>query len=121
MVVAEIKYRVCPRPFQRPREARRVRDWYGTGKGRASKGMGKGGGKGQVRDAYRTIKASKKFSGGWWWSEIKYSVCPRPFMRPREARWVRDRLRLGKGQVRDAYRTIKASKKFSGGWVVVVG
>ena len=25
-----------------------------------------------------------------WWDEIKYSVCPRPFMRPREARWVRE-------------------------------
>ena len=35
-------------------------------------------GKGQVRDAYRTIKASKKFSGGWWWwwwwAEIKYKT-----------------------------------------------
>ena len=31
------------------------------------RGMGNRGGlvKGQVRDAYGTIKASKKFSGGW--------------------------------------------------------
>ena len=40
------------------------------------------------------IKASKKFSGGWWVvvvvAEIKYSVCPCPFKRPREARQVRD-------------------------------
>ena len=38
-------------------------------------------------------KASKKFSGGgWvgcWWAEIKYSVCPHPFKRPKEARMVR--------------------------------
>ena len=46
-------------------------------------------GMGRVQDAKGTIKASKKFTGGGWWvvvvSEIKYSVCPRPFMRPREA------------------------------------
>ena len=38
------------------------------------------------------IKASKKFSGGWWVvvAEIKYSVCPRPFKRPREARRLKD-------------------------------
>ena len=41
VVVAEIKYSVCPRPFKRPREARRVRDWCGMGKG-------------QVWDRYRT-------------------------------------------------------------------
>ena len=34
-------------------------------------------------------------------AEIKYSVCPRPFRRPREARQVRDRLGMGKGRVRD--------------------
>ena len=40
-MVAEIKYSVCPHPFKRPREARRVRDWCGMGKG-------------QVWDGYRT-------------------------------------------------------------------
>ena len=33
VVVAEIKYSACPSPFMRPREARQVRDRYGTGKG----------------------------------------------------------------------------------------
>ena len=44
VVVAEIKYSVCPCPFKRPREAIWVRDWYRTGKGRAWDGyrMGKG-------------------------------------------------------------------------------
>ena len=50
----------------------------------------KGGDKGGVRDSQWTLKASKKFSGGRWWAEIKYSVCPHPFMRLREARQVRD-------------------------------
>ena len=50
VVVAEIKYSVCPCPFKRPREARRVRDWYGTGKGWAGKGRVRGGGKGQIRE-----------------------------------------------------------------------
>ena len=45
-------------------------------------------GKEGMRDALGSIKASKKFSGGW--DEIKYSVCPRPFQRPREARRVRE-------------------------------
>ena len=55
----------------RPREARQVRDKYETGKG-------------CVRDEYVVLE---KFTGGggWWVAEIKYSVCPRPFMRPREA------------------------------------
>ena len=48
MVVAEIKYSVCPHPFKRPREARRVRDWYGTGKGQVWDGYGMG--MGQVWD-----------------------------------------------------------------------
>ena len=49
MVVAEIKYSVCPHPFRRPREARWVRDLYGTGVGqvrdreRGGKGTDKGG------------------------------------------------------------------------------
>ena len=38
--MAEIKYRVCPRPFKRPREARQVRDGYGTGMGRVWDGYG---------------------------------------------------------------------------------
>ena len=37
---------------------------------------------GGVQDA-GTIKASKKFTGGGGWAEIKYSVCPHPFMRPK--------------------------------------
>ena len=44
---------------------------------------------GGAQYAYGTIKASKKFSGGGGWAEIKYSVCPHPFMSPREARQVR--------------------------------
>ena len=48
MVVAEIKYRVCPRPFKRPREARRVWDGYGTGMGRVLDGHGTG--MGRLRD-----------------------------------------------------------------------
>ena len=48
------------------------------------------------------IKAFKKFTGGGWVvAEIKYSVCPRPFKRPRVARRVRDWCGMGKGLVRD--------------------
>ena len=51
-------------------------------------GVGGGLVKRELRDAYRTIKASEKFNGWWvggWWAEIKYSVCPHPLKRPREA------------------------------------
>ena len=37
--------------------------------------------------------SSLKFSGGW----AKITYCPHPFMRPMEARWVRD----GTGQIWD--------------------
>ena len=47
-------------------------------------------GKGQVWEEYRMPKGLLRLQkslvvGGWWVAEIKYSVCPRPFMRPREA------------------------------------
>ena len=49
-------------------------------------------------------KASKKFSGGGWVvAEIKYSVCPCPFKRTREGRWVMDWYGTGKGLVWDDY------------------
>ena len=54
VVVAEIKYRVCPRPFKRPREARRVWDGYGTGMGQVWDGYGTG--MGQLWDGYGTVK-----------------------------------------------------------------
>ena len=60
MVVAEIKYSVCPCPFKRPREARQERDWYGTGmeqvRDRKVTGMGR------VRDGTgsSTIKVIKE-------------------------------------------------------------
>ena len=41
----------------------------------------------------------KSFLGGV--AEIKYSACPSPFMRPREARHVRDRYGRGTGCLRD--------------------
>ena len=90
--MAEIKYSVCPRPFKRPREAWRVRNWYWTGKGWAGKGREGGGGKGRIREVKGTSKEVHRLlksflvGGGWWVAEIKYSVCPRPFKRPREAR-----------------------------------
>ena len=66
------QYSVCPRPFKRPREARRVRDWYGTGKGWAGKGRVRGGGlrdgsgrcKEQVRELYRLLKSFLVGGGG---------------------------------------------------------
>ena len=52
------------------------------------------------------------------WDEIKYSVCPRPFMRPREALGgqsgkgqVRDRQGTGKGLVRDRQGTGKGQAR----------
>ena len=48
----EIKYSVCSRPFMRPREARQVRDGYGTGMGRICDGYGMG--MGRVWDGYGT-------------------------------------------------------------------
>ena len=38
-------------------------------------------------------------------AEIKYSVCPCPFKRPREARQERDWYGTGKGQESDGYGT----------------
>ena len=42
VVVAEIKYSVCPSPFKRTREGRWVMDWYGTGKVLVWDGYGMG-------------------------------------------------------------------------------
>ena len=47
-------------------------------------------------------------------AEIKYSVCPRPFKRPREARWVRDWYGMGMGQVWNGYGTGKGQVKGGG-------
>ena len=57
-----------------------------------AKGQVRGGvrNKEQVSELYRLLKS---FFGGWWVvvvAEIKYSLYPHPFMRPREARRVRD-------------------------------
>ena len=54
MVVAEIKYSVCPRPFKRPREARRLRDGHGTVMGWDGE---QGRCKEQVRELYRLLKS----------------------------------------------------------------
>ena len=59
----ELDNSVCPRPFKWPREAKRVRDWYGTGKGWmgkgwASKGQVRGGGKGRIREVKGTSKGA---------------------------------------------------------------
>ena len=48
VVVAEIKYSVCPHPFKRTREGRLVMDWYGTVMRRLWDGYGTV--MGQVRD-----------------------------------------------------------------------
>ena len=70
-----------------------VWDRYGTGMGQVWDGYGTGMG--------RDGELDNKFTGSGWVAEIKYSVCSHPFMRPREARLVRDCYGTGKGQARE--------------------
>ena len=51
----------------------------------------------RVKEFYRHLKSF--LVGGY---EIKYSVCPRPYMSTRKV-WKRDRKAMGKGQVRDGW------------------
>ena len=50
----------------------------------------------------KALRGLEKFSGGWWWFESDYSVCPRPFLRPvQDWVWDRDGTGMGQGWDRD--------------------
>ena len=61
-----------------------VRDGLGTGEGQVRDQTGQDG-TGSMPKGLLRLQKSLPVGGGWWVAEFNYSVCPRPFMRLREA------------------------------------